>query len=186
MVSFRLLIAFIFTLILALACSVDAQTLHYFTGDTVPCYAASCGCDKTYQETISPPWDGCIGFDQASPGPNRALILVVGNGVVKDTCIATRGDGIPTEVCFSSLDTVKIYFCGPDSTAVGVWHFPGTGNAPLGPQFATLCAPVSIAHPITSQAQQSGYTDLLGRFWTSQPLGVSYSWADRKKVLRFR
>jgi hypothetical protein len=132
-------------LILTLHLTMQGQTIFYFVGDTVPCYVPSCGCDKTYQETILPPWDGCIGFDQVAPGPNRSFVLTKGNDVVFDTCITTFGTGTPTQVCWSSLtDTVRAYFCGPDSTSVGVWHFPGVGNDPLGGPIAPLCLPPPI------------------------------------------
>lgn len=185
MVPFRvLIIGFLVSLLLALACSVDAQTIHYFTGDSVPCYTAICSHPKTYRDTIAPPFDGCIGFDQAAPGWG-SLVLVIGNSVVLDTCILTPGTGIPTQVCWSATDTVKVFYFGPDSTALGVWFFPNSGHPSLSNAVSSLCPPlVSITRPYAPASPREGYTDMHGRTWTTQPIGVSFSWALGRKVLR--
>ena len=187
MVSFRVLIIGIcISLLMLLACSVDAQTIHYFTGDSVLCYTAICSHPKTFRDTIAPPFDGCISVDQAAPGWG-SLVLVIGQRVVLDSCIFTDGDGIGTEVCWSSTDTVHIFYFGPDSTALGVWYFATTGNSLLSDTVAYLCPPLtSIARPQLTQIPSSGYTDMLGRYWPEQPIGISFSWALMQKVLRIR
>lgn len=133
---------------------ISAQALNQFTGDTIPCYKALCPHPKTYQEAFLAPWDGCIGFDQAAPGWG-SLVLVIDNKIVLDTCILTPGTGIPTQVCWSSTDSVKVFYYGPDSTSVGIWHFPGSGYPPLLNIIAitdTLCPlPLSIDRPIEQE-----------------------------------
>jgi len=135
----------------ALSRTMSAQAIFVqYTQDTIQCYRPLCPHSKTYQETFTSSWDGCLGFENAAPATG-SFVLMAGENILLDTCIETNGDGIPSIVCWQSLDTLQMIVFGPDSSTVAVWHLPGSGNPSLGLPIVntdTLCSqPVWITQP---------------------------------------
>jgi len=199
-----LIIGFLVSLLMALACSVDAQC----SADTIPpgppwpplqdttatgndllCYVPACGTCATSATCTIFLVDGCIlvGGDE---GWINAILRDSCSLVLLDTCFyLIPAAAIFGELCHNYTGFTLLTLCRDTAAAVSVQYVPGfgTGWPALAPivSIDTLCSPLaSITQPRPYTAPQSGYTDLLGRFWQTQPVGVSFSWALMRKVLR--
>lgn len=200
-----LITAILFTLLLALACSVDAQCTAdtippgppypplqdttAATGNPLPCYVPACGACVTSMTCTIFPVDGCIlvGGDE---GWVNATLRDSCNLILKDTCFyIIPAAAIFGELCFSYPRYTLLTLCRDTVAPISVQHAPGFGTGwPLLQAIVnidTLCPPlVSIARPHAPASPREGYTDTHGRTWTTQPIGVSFSWALGLKVLR--
>lgn len=206
--TFRILItAILFTLALLLACSIDAQCTAdtippgpphpplrdttAATGNPLPCFTPACGPCATSATCTIFPLDGCIliGGDEGWIG---ATIRDSCNLVLLDTCFFVIPDAaIFGELCFSYPHYSLLTLCRDTVAPISVEYVPGFGTGwPLLQGIVnldTLCPPItSIARPQLTQIPSSGYTDMRGRYWHEQPVGISFSWALHRKVLRIR
>lgn len=206
--TFRILItAILFTLALALACSVDAQCsadtippgppyppfqdTTAATGNPLPCFVPACGPCLTSVTCTILPVDGCIlvGGDKGWIG---ATLRDSCNLVLLDTCFYVIPEAaIYGELCFSYPRYTLLTLCRDTVAPISVMYVPGFGTGwPLLQSIVnidTLCPLlVSIERPRATVGPREGYTDMHGRHWPEQPLGVSFSWALMRKVLKIQ
>ena len=201
-----LIIGFLVSLLMALACSVDAQCAAdtippgppwppfsdtTATGNDLLCYVPACGTCSTSSTCTIFPLDGCIvvGGDE---GWVNAILRDSCSLVLLDTCFyLIPAAAIFGELCHNYTGFLLLTLCRDTAAALSVQWVPGFGSGwpTLTPivSIDTLCSQLTaIAQPRPYTIPQSGYTDMLSRYSIEQPYGISFSWALHKKVLRIR